>query len=486
MIALKNILNNINVIELSGVTSTQVNDVQFDSRKVTKGSLFVALKGVVVDGHQFIQKAIDQGAVALIVEELADYPADLTVVKVADSHLALGLAASNFYGNPSSKMKMTGVTGTNGKTSIATLAYKLFRELGYHCGLLSTVVNLINDNAIPSTHTTPDPVSLNALLAEMVKQGCTHCFMEVSSHAIHQQRIAGLQFDVAAFTNLSHDHLDYHQTFEEYLKAKKMFFDRLSKNAISIVNADDKNGLVMLQNTKSEKRTYSLRTMSDYKGKILSNTFAGLELNLNGVDAWFRLIGEFNAYNILCIYGIGDALGEDSAELLLALSTLTTASGRFDQRISETGIVGIIDYAHTPDALENVLQTISAIKEGNAKIITVVGCGGDRDKTKRPVMAGIAVKLSDQVIFTSDNPRTENPEAILNEMEQGVSVSFKRKVIRMADRKEAIKLGVTLAQPGDVLLIAGKGHEDYQEINGVKHHFSDFEVLKDSFKLMQK
>lgn len=486
MIALKNILNNINVIELSGVTSTQVNDVQFDSRKVTKGSLFVALKGVAVDGHQFIQKAIDQGAVALIVEELADYPADLTVVKVADSHLALGLAASNFYGNPSSKMKMTGVTGTNGKTSIATLAYKLFRELGYHCGLLSTVVNLINDNAIPSTHTTPDPVSLNALLAEMVKQGCTHCFMEVSSHAIHQQRIAGLQFDVAAFTNLSHDHLDYHQTFEEYLKAKKMFFDRLSKNAISIVNADDKNGLVMLQNTKSEKRTYSLRTMSDYKGKILSNTFAGLELNLNGVDAWFRLIGEFNAYNILCIYGIGDALGEDSAELLLALSTLTTASGRFDQRISETGIVGIIDYAHTPDALENVLQTISAIKEGNAKIITVVGCGGDRDKTKRPVMAGIAVKLSDQVIFTSDNPRTENPEAILNEMEQGVSVSFKRKVIRMADRKEAIKLGVTLAQPGDVLLIAGKGHEDYQEINGVKHHFSDFEVLKDSFKLMQK
>ena len=486
MMLLKDILNNIKVLELSGLTSVEITDIQFDSRKVSQGSLFVATKGFSVDGHDYLSSAIEKGATALVVEHIDEYPEGVTVIKVNDSKEVLGLAASNFYGNPSSKLKLAGVTGTNGKTSIATLCFHLFRDLGYSCGLLSTVVNMIDDKEIPSTHTTPDPVSLNALLAQMVINGCTHCFMEVSSHAIHQRRIAGLEFDVAGFTNISHDHLDYHKTFDEYIKAKKLFFDDLSKDAIAVVNGDDKNGSVMLQNTKAEKRYYSLRKVSEYKGKILSNTFSGLELNINGIDVWFKLIGKFNAYNILCVYGIADALGEDSTELLISMSTLGTAPGRFDQQISPSGIVGIVDYAHTPDALQNVLGTIADIKEGDSKVITVVGCGGDRDKSKRAVMAEVAVKNSDQVVLTSDNPRTENPEEILNDMEKGISISFKRKSLRIADRKEAIKLAVTLANPGDVLLIAGKGHEDYQEINGVKTHFSDFEELNQSFELMNK
>lgn len=487
MMLLKDILNNISVEELSGLTSVEVKAIQFDSRKVSSGTLFVAVKGFSVDGHNYLDKAIENGASVLVIEDKMDvYPEGVTVVRVTDTKEVLGLMASNFYENPSSKLKLAGVTGTNGKTSIATLCYHLFKDLGYTCGLLSTVVNIIDDEEIKATHTTPDPVSLNALLAKMVAQGCTHCFMEVSSHAIHQRRIAGLDFDVAGFTNISHDHLDYHNTFDEYIKAKKLFFDRLSKKAVAIVNADDRNGAVMLQNTKAQKRFYSLKRVSEYKAKILSNTFSGLELNINGKDVWFRLIGEFNAYNLLCVFGMADALGENEDELLISMSTLGTAPGRFDQQMSPSGIVGIIDYAHTPDALKNVLETISDIKEGNSKVITVVGCGGDRDKEKRPVMAEVAVKNSDQVVLTSDNPRSEKPDDILNDMEEGISISYKRKSLRISDRKEAIKLAVTLANPGDVLLIAGKGHENYQEINGERSHFSDFEELNNAFELLNK
>lgn len=483
---LKDILNNINIVELSGSTSVEITNIQFDSRKVVAGSLFVAQKGSASDGHIYISKVIEQGAVAVMIQDATDYVDGVTFVKVVDTHRALGLAAANFYDNPSKKLKLAGVTGTNGKTTIATLGFNLFRELGYNCGLLSTVVNQINDEEIPSTHTTPDAVSLNSLLARMVSEGCTHCFMEVSSHAIHQHRIAGLDFDVATFTNISHDHLDYHKTFDEYIKAKKMFFDDLSKEAIAIVNADDKRGMVMLQNTKAKKQTYALKTVADYKGKVISNSFSGLEMNINGQEAWFKLVGDFNAYNLLCIYGTGIALGEDSHELLIAMSTLDTAKGRFDARTSSTGIISLVDYAHTPDALENVLETIKSLREKDGKIITVVGCGGNRDTEKRPIMAQIAVKFSDQVILTSDNPRNEKPEDILDQMYQGISVSFQRKVLRMTDRREAIKLAVTFANPGDVILVAGKGHEDYQEIAGVKHHFSDFEELEQSFKTLNK
>ena len=483
---LKEILNNISIVELSGSTSVEISNIQFDSRKVTKGSLFVAQKGSAYDGHLFIEKAIELGAGAIMVQEIEHYPIDITVIKVLDTHLALGLAAANFYDHPSKKMKMVGVTGTNGKTTIATLGFNLFRTLGYNTGLLSTVVNMINEEEIPSTHTTPDAVSLNELLAKMVSEGCTHCFMEVSSHAIHQHRIAGLDFDVAAFTNITHDHLDYHGTFAEYIKAKKMFFDALSKEAVAIVNGDDKNGLVMLQNTKAKKQTYGLKTMSDYKGKVISNSFAGLEMNINGKEAWFKLVGDFNAYNLLCIYGIGLALEEDIDELLIAMSTLETAKGRFQSAISNSGIISVVDYAHTPDALENVLQTIGSLREKAGKIITVVGCGGNRDNAKRPIMAQIATKFSDQVILTSDNPRNEKPEDILDQMYAGVSISFQRKVLRMTDRREAIKLAITLANSGDIILVAGKGHEDYQEIEGIKHHFSDFEELENSFKHLNK
>lgn len=486
MMELKNILNNISIVELSGLTSVEVTNIQFDSRKVTKGTLFVAQKGFSVDGHKYIDKAIAQGAVALLVEDMEDYPTNVTVVKVKDTHSALGVASSNFYDNPSSKLTMVGVTGTNGKTTIATLAFNLFRELGYNCGLLSTVVNKINEDDVPATHTTPDAVSLNALLARMVEEGCTHCFMEVSSHAIHQQRIAGLKFQLAAFSNISHDHLDYHKTFDEYIKAKKLFFDGLSKDATALINADDKRGLVMMQNTKATKRTYGLKTMSDYKGRVLSNSFSGLEMNVNGKDAWFRLVGDFNAYNLLCIFGIGEILGEDEDELLLAISNLKTAKGRFESTVSDSGIVTIVDYAHTPDALENVLETISDLRIGEGKIITVVGCGGNRDHAKRPLMAEISVKLSDQVILTSDNPRDEEPDEIINEMSTGVSVSYQRKVLRIANRSEAIKLAITLANKDDIVLVAGKGHEDYQEIKGEKHHFSDFEELSKSLKLLSK
>jgi UDP-N-acetylmuramoyl-L-alanyl-D-glutamate--2,6-diaminopimelate ligase len=482
---LKDILNNISILELSGSTSVEITNIQFDSRKVVKGSLFVAQKGVSSDGHQFIQKAIDLGASALLVQEIDEYPTGITTVKVADTHLALGWAAANFYNHPSKKLKMAGVTGTNGKTTTATLCYNLFRELGYNCGLLSTVVNLINDTEIPATHTTPDAVSLNQLLAQMVKEGCTHCFMEVSSHAIHQHRIAGLHFDVAAFTNITHDHLDYHKTFDEYIKAKKMFFDLLPKEAVALSNKDDKNGEVMLQNTKATKQYYSLKSMADYKGKVLTNSFEGLEMKINDQEAWFKLVGDFNAYNLLCIYGVALALGEDKEEVLRAMSVLETAKGRFQSTISATGIVSVVDYAHTPDALENVLKTIKSLAT-NGKIITVVGCGGNRDTTKRPVMAQIATKYSDQVVLTSDNPRNETPEDIINEMYAGVGISFQRKVLKITDRREAIKLAVTLANKGDIILVAGKGHEDYQEVMGVKTHFSDFEELSESFKMLNK
>lgn len=470
---------------MAGSTDIEISSVTMDSRVVKSNGLFVAVRGVHVDGHQFIAKAIELGAKALVCEELPATLVDgVSYVVVADSSWALGVIASNFYDSPSGKVTLVGVTGTNGKTTCATLLFNLFRKLGYSVGLLSTVENKIDDEIIPSTHTTPDAVNLNALLARMVEHGCTHVFMEVSSHSIHQNRIAGLEFDGAVFTNISHDHLDYHKTFDEYIKAKKLFFDHLSKNAFALVNGDDKRANVMLQNTKASKNFYALRTMADFKGKVISNTLQGLELDVNNKAVWFRLIGEFNAYNLLAVFGVATLLGEDEDEALMQMSTLFTANGRFEQFVSKHQTIGIVDYAHTPDALENVLKTIQDLREGNAQIITVLGCGGDRDKEKRPVMASIACKMSDRVVLTSDNPRTEKPEDILNDMQAGVSPSNFRKTTTIADRREAIKLACSFADPQDVILIAGKGHETYQEINGVRHHFDDKEELKNMFELL--
>ncbi len=473
---------------LAGNTDIDITSVQIDSRNVTAGCLFIAVRGVAVDGHKFIAAAIKEGAVAIVCEEIPVKPdAAITYVEVANSAIAAGVIAHNFYNQPSQKFSLVGVTGTNGKTTIATLLYKLFTALGYNCGLVSTVENIIAGAIIPATHTTPDAVSLNKLLHQMADVGCTHVFMEVSSHAVHQNRIAGLQFAGALFSNISHDHLDYHKTFDEYIKAKKLFFDGLPSSAFAITNVDDKRGLVMLQNTVAKQYSYGLKTMSDFKGKILENILSGLVMLVNEQEVHFRLIGEFNAYNLLAVYGAAVCLGEEKEEVLQHLSNTTGAEGRFDYIISpKEKVIGIVDYAHTPDALLNVLATIKKLKKGYEQVITVVGCGGDRDKTKRPIMGEVACANSDKVIFTSDNPRSENPEQILTEMETKLGSAAKRKFVSIADRRQAIKTAVSIAKADDIVLIAGKGHEKYQEINGVKHHFDDKEVLLEMFAELEK
>ncbi|RYY96847.1 MAG: UDP-N-acetylmuramoyl-L-alanyl-D-glutamate--2,6-diaminopimelate ligase [Chitinophagaceae bacterium] len=488
MKSLTDILYKVRLRAVNGDSNASVANVQLDSRKVGPGSLFVAVKGSASDGHAFIPKALELGAATIVCETLpSELKEGVTYVQVEDSAEAAGTIAHNFYGQPSGSVKLVGVTGTNGKTTIATLLYKLFTKLGYTCGLVSTVENVIAGTVIPSTHTTPDAVSLNELLAQMVSAGCTHVFMEVSSHAVHQRRIAGLHFAGALFSNITHDHLDYHKTFDEYIKAKKGFFDALGADAFAITNADDKRGPVMLQNTAAKKHTYSLKTVADFKGKILENALTGLVMTVNEQEVHFRLIGEFNAYNLLAVYGAAVLLGEEKQEVLQVLSNITGAEGRFDYIVSAKGrVLGIVDYAHTPDALENVLATIKKLRKGHEQVITVVGCGGDRDKTKRPVMAEVACNGSDRVILTSDNPRSEDPAAILADMEAGLNTAAKRKAITIVDRGQAIKTAVSLAGPDDILLIAGKGHEKYQDIQGVKHHFDDKEVLRELFELMDK
>lgn len=483
---LSEILEGLAFTELQGSADTEITAVVFDSRKVVPGCLFVAVKGTLVDGHDYIDQAMKDGAVAIICEDLPAHTATaVDFLMVANSAIALGIVTANFYNNPSSKLKLVGVTGTNGKTTVATLLYQLFRELGYKCGLLSTVENQINGKVIPSTHTTPDPVELNKLMDEMVTSGCDYCFMEVSSHAIAQHRIVGLQFAGGIFTNLTHDHLDYHKTFASYLKAKKTFFDELPKNAFALTNGDDKNGNVMLQNTVAYKKTYGLKSMADYKAKILENQFGGLLLQIENEDVWFKMVGTFNAYNLVAVYAAAMLLEQDKAKVLTILSKLKGAEGRFEYVVASNKIIGIVDYAHTPDAVQNVLSTIHDIRKGNEKVITVIGCGGDRDKTKRPIMAKVACEWSDKVILTSDNPRTEDPAQIIKDMEEGVDAAFKRYVISITDRREAIKTACHLARPGDIILLAGKGHEKYQEINGVKNHFDDMEELLNQFKLME-
>jgi UDP-N-acetylmuramoyl-L-alanyl-D-glutamate--2,6-diaminopimelate ligase len=487
MALLKDILYKVSLISVSGNTGMDVNDICFDSRAVKSGCLFVATRGTQSDGHEFIQIAIDKGAIAIVCEAIPDIQQEgITYLQVKNSSESLGIIASNFYGNPSASLKLVGVTGTNGKTTTVTLLHSLFRSLGYNAGMLSTVENKINEEILPSTHTTPDAVTLNRLLKTMVDSGCTHCFMEVSSHAVMQCRISGLQFTGALFTNITHDHLDYHKTFEEYIKAKKLFFDNLSSSAFALVNVDDKRGQVMLQNTKAAKYTFALKSMADFKAKIISNTFHGLELEVDKKDVWFKLIGSFNAYNIIGVYGAAVLLEEDKEEVLTQLSNLTSARGRFEQVLSETNITAIVDYAHTPDALKNVIDTINDLRQGNERLITVVGCGGNRDAAKRPIMADIACKGSDKVILTSDNPRNEEPEAIMNDMQKGISISDLKKTITILDRREAIKTAVSLANPKDIILIAGKGHETYQEIKGVKHPFDDKKIVIEILKLLQK
>ena len=478
---LKDILYKVSIRAVKGSTDVEINDLQIDSRKVSAGGCFIAVRGSVADGHRFIETAITNGAAVIICETLPEQTNEnITWVQVENSAAAAGYASHNFYGGPSLKVKLVGVTGTNGKTTIVTLLWKLFSALGYKCGLVSTVQNQIGDLAIPATHTTPDAVSINALLSQMVDARCEYVFMECSSHAIHQHRITGLQFSGALFSNITHDHLDYHKTFDEYIRVKKSWFNALPSSAFAITNADDKRGMVMLQNTVAKKYYYSLKTMADFKGKILDNSLTGLHLMVNDTEVYFRMIGEFNAYNLLAVYGAAVCLGEDKSQVLQLLSSLDGAEGRFDYMVSSNDkIIAIIDYAHTPDALLNVLATIKKLRQGNERIITVVGCGGDRDKTKRPVMAAVACEYSDKVIFTSDNPRSEDPLQILQEMEAGVNVVARKKYITIADRKEAIKAAVALAVKHDIVLVAGKGHEKYQDIKGVKNHFDDKEVVRE-------
>ncbi len=484
---LKDILYKVSLNSVSGNTDREINGIFFDSRLVGEGSLFVATTGTQSDGHQFIDKSIEKGAVAIVCQVMPEVlKPGITYVQAVNSSAALGIMAANYYGNPSTKLKLVGVTGTNGKTTTVTLLHQLFLNMGYNTGLLSTVENKINNEIIPSTHTTPDAVSLNHFLSKMVESGCTHCFMEVSSHAVVQHRISGLHFQGALFTNISHDHLDYHKTFDEYIKAKKGFFDMLGADAFALINKDDKRGMVMLQNTKAKQYTFALKTIADFKAKIITNSFTGLEMDIDGQQVWFKLIGNFNAYNLVGVYATAILLGEDKDETLTQLSNLDAARGRFEKIISKTGITAIVDYAHTPDAVENVLETVNDLKQGTEQIITVIGCGGNRDATKRPFMADIATRLSDRVILTSDNPRDEDPQSIIDQMEQGISITNKKKSLSILDRKEAIKTACLLAQEGDIILIAGKGHEDYQEIKGVKHHFDDKEIIKELFEILGK
>jgi UDP-N-acetylmuramoyl-L-alanyl-D-glutamate--2,6-diaminopimelate ligase len=485
---LSEVLYKVAIRQVEGITDKEINDVQIDSRKVTQDSLFIAVKGVAADGHQFIEKAIQSGASTIVCEQIPiNKQNGVIYIQVENSAAAAGYIAHNFFGKPSEIVRTVGVTGTNGKTTIATLLYKLFTSLGYKCGLLSTVENHIGDRIVPATHTTPDAISLNSLLKRMVDEGCTHVFMETSSHAIDQHRVTGLQFAGGIFSNITHDHLDYHKTFDEYIRVKKSFFDGLSSSAFALSNADDKRGSVMLQNTNAKKYFYSLRTLADFKGKILENNLTGLVMNVDDQEVHFRLIGEFNAYNLLAVYGAATCMGEDKHEVLRNLSVLTGAEGRFDYSISsKEKIIAIVDYAHTPDALLNVLATIKKLKKGFEDVITVVGCGGDRDKTKRPIMAQVACEHSDKVILTSDNPRSEEPAQIIKDMEAGLGAAAKRKYISIVDRKEAIKTAISLAKGDDIVLIAGKGHEKYQEIKGVKHHFDDKEIVKELFEQLEK
>lgn len=481
------ILSNVSIIESIGNFDVAIQALQIDSRKVTNGDCFVAIKGTQTDGHSYIDAVIEKGARVIVCEDMPATKVDgVTYIKVKYTAESLGEIANQYYDSPSSNLVLVGVTGTNGKTSVATLLYQLFTKLGYKVGLISTVENRIGEEVVFATHTTPDAIAINALMDKMVAAGCTYCFMEVSSHAVDQKRIAGLQFKGAIFTNITHDHLDYHKTFDNYLKAKKGFFDMLSKRAFALSNADDRNGEVMLQNTVAKKLFYSLRADSQYKTKIIDNAIYGLELVMDGVDIHSLLIGEFNAYNLTAVYATAIELGEDKMEVLRILSEITPPSGRFQQIISkEKKIVGIVDYAHTPDALKNVLHTIKAIKNDNQHLITIVGCGGDRDKDKRPLMAAVAAHFSDRVIFTSDNPRSEEPNEIIDEMYAGVDIVERKKVLKQVDRKEAIRTALQFLDKGDILLIAGKGHEDYQEIKGVKYPFDDREVLIELFNEYQ-
>jgi UDP-N-acetylmuramoyl-L-alanyl-D-glutamate--2,6-diaminopimelate ligase len=486
MRTLKEIIANCNVLSSKGDLSLTINQLVFDSRKAVEGTLFVAIKGTQVDGHSFISKVIEQGCKAILSEVEIEVPQDVVLILVKDTAYALGVAASNFYDNPSSKLKLVGVTGTNGKTTIVTLLHRVFTDLGYKVGLLSTVVNKIGETEIPSTHTTPDQVSLNGLLAQMVEEGCEFCFMEVSSHSVVQHRISGLTFTGGVFTNITHDHLDYHGTFKEYIKAKKGFFDGLGKDAFALTNADDKNGMVMLQNTLAHKASYAMKTPADFKVKIIENQFSGLVLNIDGQEVWTKLIGSFNAYNLLAVYAVATLLEQDKMEVLTVISKLDSVVGRFQQVRSKGGITAIVDYAHTPDALENVLQTVASIRTKNETVYTIVGCGGDRDAAKRPKMAAVACELSDKVIITSDNPRSENPEDIIAQMMEGVEGQHYKKTLSITDREQAIKTACAMAEPNDIILIAGKGHETYQEIKGIKHPFDDLKIVTNLFEKLEK
>ena len=479
---LNELLSKVKSADIIGDGNVDITGVNIDSRRIQPGHLFVAVRGTQVDGHSFIPKAIEQGAVAVLCEDVPAEPSEgVTFVKVASTEAAVGLVATMFYGDPSTKLQLVGVTGTNGKTTIATLLYNMFRKFGHKCGLLSTVCNYIEDEAIPADHTTPDPIELNRLLAKMVEAGCEYAFMECSSHAIAQKRIGGLKFAGGLFTNLTRDHLDYHKTFENYRDAKKAFFDGLPKTAFAITNADDKNGMVMVQNTKAIVKTYSTRTMADFKAKIIECHFEGMYLDINGHEVGVQFIGKFNVSNLLAVYGAAVMLGKNPEDILVIMSTLKSVSGRLEPIRSNEGVTAIVDYAHTPDALENVLNAIHEVLDGKGKVITVCGAGGNRDKGKRPLMAQEAVKQSDRVIITSDNPRFEEPKDIINDMLAGLNAQQMKKVVSIADRREAIRTAVMMAEKGDVILIAGKGHEDYQEIKGVKHHFDDREEVRKVF-----
>ena len=484
MAELKDILYKVHITSTSGSMTVEVKGICFDSRKAKPGFLFVAVKGTQSDGHLYIEKAVDLGAIAVVAEKLPERISDnISYVTVKDSAQALGIIAANFFHHPSHRLKLVGVTGTNGKTTVATLLYQLFNSMGHRSGLLSTVVNKIVDNEIPATHTTPDPIELNELLVQMVEARCTHCFMEVSSHAVDQKRVTGLKFEGAVFTNITHDHLDYHKTFENYIKAKKEYFDSLTSDAFALVNADDKRGMVMLQNTRARKQSFGLKKMVDFKGKIITNSIEGLELEIGNKNVWFKLIGDFNAYNLLAVYGTAILLGGDSDEILTHLSALPGAAGRFELIGRGSKITAIVDYAHTPDALKNVLETIAHFRTGAEQVITVVGCGGNRDKSKRPLMASIACRFSDKVVLTSDNPRDEDPMEIIREMQTGIGPSETRKTLVLVNREEAIKTACMLAKQRDIILVAGKGHEQYQEIKGVKYPFDDREVLERMLKM---
>ena len=480
---LSKLLTNVKPIACKGDVDIEIKGVNIDSRKIENGHLFIAMKGTQVDGHKFISKAIELGAVAILLEDMPEVLDDkVTYIQVASTEEDAGKVATMFYGDPSHKLKLVGVTGTNGKTTIATLLYRMFREFGYKVGLLSTVCNYINDEEYPASHTTPDPIELNSLLAKMVDEGCEYAFMECSSHAIHQHRIGGLDFVGGIFTNLTRDHLDYHKTFENYRNAKKMFFDGLSKNAFAITNADDKNGMIMVQNTKATVKTYSIKRMADFRAKILECHFEGMYLEIDGKEVGVQFIGKFNVSNLLAVYGAAIMLGKKPEEILITMSTLKSVNGRLEPIQSPEGFTAVVDYAHTPDALENVLNAIHDVLDGKGgHVITVCGAGGHRDKGKRPLMAQEAVKQSDTVILTSDNPRDEEPQAIIDDMLAGLDTTQRKKVLTIVDRKEAIRTAAMMAKKGDVILVAGKGHENYQEINGVKHHFDDHEVIREIF-----